>query len=103
MAKIQDDKAQHVVPFVIELLEQHQQRHTSNTGQAIPPFFIGLNGVQGAGKTVLVSILKSTLESPPHNLPTVVFSLDDLYLTHADQVNLATAQGTVCLSLSGKL
>lgn len=36
-----------------------------------------------------VSILQQTLERPPHNLPTVVFSLDDLYLTHADQVDLA--------------
>jgi len=37
-----------------------------------------------------VSIIHKTLENPPYNLPTVVFSLDDLYLTHADQVNLAS-------------
>lgn len=36
-----------------------------------------------------MSIIQNTLENPPHNLPTVVFSLDDLYLTHADQVELA--------------
>ena len=36
-----------------------------------------------------MSIIQSTLQSSPHNLPTVVFSLDDLYLTHADQVSLA--------------
>jgi D-glycerate 3-kinase len=37
-----------------------------------------------------VSIIQSGLENPPHGLPTVVFSLDDLYLTHEDQVDLAT-------------
>lgn len=36
-----------------------------------------------------MSIIQNTLENPPHNLPVVVFSLDDLYLTHQDQVNLA--------------
>lgn len=37
-----------------------------------------------------VSIIQQTLENSPYNLPTVVFSLDDLYLTHADQLNLAS-------------
>lgn len=37
-----------------------------------------------------VSNIQNHLEKPPHNVPTVVFSLDDLYLTHAEQVNLAT-------------
>lgn len=36
-----------------------------------------------------MSIIQSTLQSPAHNLPTIVFSLDDLYLTHADQLALA--------------
>jgi len=87
MPEIRDDKGQYVVPFILSLLSQHEARHSGNPGP--PPFFIGLNGVQGAGKSVLVEILKSTLTSAPHNLPTVVFSLDDLYLTHADQVALA--------------
>lgn len=38
---------------------------------------------------IKVSIIQSTLQSPPHSLPTIVFSLDDLYLTHADQISLA--------------
>jgi D-glycerate 3-kinase len=87
MPEIQDDKAQHVVPFILSLLSQYQTLHAQSSNP--PPFFIGLNGVQGAGKTVLVDILKRTLTSPPHNLSTVVFSLDDLYLTHQDQVTLA--------------
>ncbi|KAI1628186.1 glycerate kinase [Exophiala viscosa] len=87
MSEIRDDKAQHVVPFILSLLSQHQTQHANNSNP--PPFFIGLNGVQGAGKSVLVDILKKTLSSPPHNLSAVVFSLDDLYLTHGDQVLLA--------------
>ncbi|EXJ58149.1 hypothetical protein A1O7_05573 [Cladophialophora yegresii CBS 114405] len=89
MPEIIDDKAQHVVPFILSLLSEHQKAQATSSNP--PPFFIGLNGVQGAGKTVLVDILKETLTSPPHNLPTVVFSLDDLYLTHDDQVALARA------------
>ncbi|KIW66622.1 hypothetical protein PV04_05938 [Phialophora macrospora] len=89
MPEIIDDKAQHVVPFILSLLSEHQKANSTSPNP--PPFFIGLNGVQGAGKTVLVDILKKTLTSPPHNLSTVVFSLDDLYLTHEDQVSLAEA------------
>ena len=91
MAEVRDDKAPRVVPFILERLAIHQKQHESTKPAERPPFFIGLNGVQGAGKTVLVSILQETLEKPPHNLPTVVFSLDDLYLTHEDQEKLAEA------------
>ena len=80
--QITDDKSPNVVPFILS----HLQDHPKNT-----PFFIGLNGVQGAGKTVLTSTLHTTLTSPPHNLNTVVFSLDDLYLNHSDQGFLAEA------------
>lgn len=83
MTEVFDDKTPHVLPFTLSHLSKHQE-----TSPDIP-FFIGLNGVQGAGKTVLVSSLAQTLSSPPHNLPTCVFSLDDLYLTHSDQVQLA--------------
>ena len=80
MPEIYDDKSPHVLPFILSHLPNSSHKK---------PLFIGLNGVQGAGKTVLVSQISKTLRSPPHNLPTVVFSLDDLYLTHADQVELA--------------
>jgi D-glycerate 3-kinase len=89
MPEIQDDKAHYVVPFILDLLALHQKRHS--TASNPPPFFIGLNGVQGVGKTVLVSILQKTLESSPHNLSTLVFSLDDFYLTHEDQLSIAAA------------
>lgn len=34
-------------------------------------------------------MLEQTLKQPPYSLPMVVWSIDDLYLTHADQVALA--------------
>ncbi|KAL1876789.1 hypothetical protein Plec18167_005198 [Paecilomyces lecythidis] len=89
MPEIVDDKSQHCIPFLLQRLQVHQARHKDDPDA--PPFFLGLNGVQGAGKTVLVSTLQKTLRSPPYSLPTVTLSLDDIYLTHADQVALATA------------
>lgn len=116
MPEIVDDKSQHCIPFLLERLEAHQQKHANEPNP--PPFFLGLNGVQGAGKTVLVRIacvfdachcqshsilcsipidtlrqvstLRKTVQDPPYNLPTAVLSADDIYLTHADQVKLAS-------------
>ncbi|EFR05265.1 hypothetical protein MGYG_08276 [Nannizzia gypsea CBS 118893] len=84
-----DDKSEHCIPFLLTLLEVHKRKHEDNPNS--PPFFVGLNGIQGAGKTVLVSTLRSILSTAPYNLPTITFSLDDIYLTHADQQHLAAA------------
>ncbi|GJC96995.1 D-glycerate 3-kinase [Colletotrichum higginsianum] len=48
---------------------------------------IGLNGVQGVGKTTLVKALAEMLTKLGYS--TLVFSIDDLYLKHEDQVALA--------------
>lgn len=53
MSTIVDDKSEHCVPFILKSIQKHQQAH-KKTGEDVPPFFIGLNGVQGAGKTTLV-------------------------------------------------
>jgi hypothetical protein len=50
--EIVDDKSPLCIPFVLERLELHRQRYAGV--ENAPPFFLGLNGVQGAGKTVLV-------------------------------------------------
>ncbi|KAI2703632.1 hypothetical protein CBS147332_7618 [Penicillium roqueforti] len=89
MPEIVDDKSQYCIPFILDRLRVHTERHRSNP--SIPPFFIGLNGVQGAGKTVLVSALHDTLRSEPYSLAVVTLSLDDIYLDHADQIALAQA------------
>jgi len=47
-----------------------------------------MNGVQGAGKTTFVKALSDRLRQQEH-VETLVLSLDDLYLTHPDQVALA--------------
>jgi D-glycerate 3-kinase len=52
MPKIIDDKSQYCIPFLLDRLAEHQARHGDDPNA--PPFFLGLNGVQGAGKTVLV-------------------------------------------------
>ncbi|KUL87722.1 hypothetical protein ZTR_05820 [Talaromyces verruculosus] len=110
MPEIFDDKSEHCIPFLLERLKQHQARYANDPNA--PPFFLGLNGVQGVGKTVLVSpplplayiqheceklttskvsTLQKLLKSPPYSLPTVTLSLDDIYLTHADQLALANS------------
>lgn len=96
MPEIVDDKSQHCIPFLLERLRIHTERHRHANGGAAdaPPFFLGLNGVQGAGKTVLVSALQNTLRSEPYSLSVVTLSLDDIYLTHDDQVALARAHPT---------
>ncbi|CAD6589834.1 MAG: hypothetical protein ASARMPRED_004285 [Alectoria sarmentosa] len=53
--------------------------------------FVGVNGAQGSGKTTLVSTLAEKLRQPPHSLSTIVLSIDDLYLTHDLQSELAAS------------
>ncbi|KAF2431336.1 P-loop containing nucleoside triphosphate hydrolase protein [Tothia fuscella] len=79
-----DDKSEHCIPFLLERLENHQKTEDR-------PFFLGLNGVQGAGKSTLVSTLSLTLRAEPYSLSTAVLSLDDFYLRHEDQVALASS------------
>jgi D-glycerate 3-kinase len=79
--QITDDKSPLCIPFILRRLEIHRAQHPDK------PFFIGLNGVQGAGKTTLVSALKETLQG--RGLETLVCSIDDLYLKHEDQLALA--------------
>ncbi|KFY39496.1 hypothetical protein V495_05915 [Pseudogymnoascus sp. VKM F-4514 (FW-929)] len=82
--EIVDDKSSHCIPFILS-------RHAIHTASSpSTPFFIGINGVQGVGKSTLVSLLLTTLRDEC-NLATEIISLDDLYLTHADQVALAQA------------
>ncbi|KAK1596275.1 D-glycerate 3-kinase [Colletotrichum navitas] len=76
-----DDKSPLCIPFITGLLEKHSPQH------GVRPFIIGLNGVQGVGKTTLVKTLAETLTKLGHT--TLVFSIDDLYLRREDQVALA--------------
>lgn len=88
---IQDDKAQHVIPFVLSLLKRHEQAHAAfvTSHNALPPpLIVGLTAPQGAGKSLLVSLLHKSLAEERH-LPTSIFSLDDFYLPHRGLQSLA--------------
>ncbi|ROT38723.1 D-glycerate 3-kinase [Sodiomyces alkalinus F11] len=79
-----DDKSPLCIPFILTHLQAHLTSPHRNR-----PFLVGLNGVQGIGKTTLVRALATALDSQGH--PTLVLSIDDLYLRHADQLALAAA------------
>ncbi|TVY31580.1 D-glycerate 3-kinase-like protein [Lachnellula subtilissima] len=85
--QIIDDKSPHCIPFILSRLHAYQSSHPNSSR----PFIIGLNGVQGAGKTTLVSALAQTLKEK-EGLETLVLSIDDLYLKREDQVKLAKEQ-----------
>lgn len=50
MSEIVDDKSEHCISFIVELLKYK----SSESGQK--PLFVGINGAQGSGKTTLVRI-----------------------------------------------
>lgn len=81
MTTYTDDKSPICIPFI----KQHLQTHLSQSPNR--PLVIGLNGMQGVGKTTLVAPLAAALATD--NINTIVFSLDDFYLTHDEQVKLA--------------
>lgn len=91
---IVDDKSPICIPFILERLHEYETSSPSSLAvseaTARKPFIIGLNGVQGVGKTTLVQALATKLRCD-EGLETLVCSLDDLYLTHADQRALAAA------------
>ncbi|KAK3307593.1 P-loop containing nucleoside triphosphate hydrolase protein [Chaetomium strumarium] len=83
-----DDKSPICIPFLLERLAQYREQSAGKNDAR--PFIVGINGVQGVGKTTLVRALAQTLQER-EGLPTLVVSIDDFYLTHADQLALAAA------------
>lgn len=71
----------------VELIAQHIIDHL--TPQR--PLFVAVQGPQGSGKSYLTAHVQQLLQSPPHSLRVVVFSLDDLYLPHEALVSLAAS------------
>lgn len=60
--------------------------HARTLGRA---FVLGINGPQGAGKTTLARFLETSFAALAQ--PAVAVSIDDFYLTRAEQVALAAA------------
>ena len=50
MPEIVDDKSEHCMPFIVELLKHKR------SGSGETPLFVGINGAQGSGKTTMVRI-----------------------------------------------
>ena len=65
-----------------------QQRSTS-------PFFLGVSGAQGSGKSTFCRLLSTWLEAE-HGLRTVELSMDDVYLRRADRLKLAESVHPLC-------
>lgn len=84
-AQFTDDKSPICIPFILTRLKLHQQANSANDSP--PPLVIGLNGLQGVGKSTLVVPLAEALERK--GIPTLVCSIDDFYLTHEQQLALA--------------
>ncbi|KAJ6259624.1 hypothetical protein Dda_5262 [Drechslerella dactyloides] len=78
MSSLGIDKDDVVLSFLLPLLEHQKAREPPRR-----PLVVGLTGLQGSGKSHLVSSLAKRLSSDPHNLRVAVFSVDDVYLPFA--------------------
>ena len=63
------------------------KRITTEANRSGRTFVVGLCGAQGSGKSTAAAVLKVLLEA--HGISTAVLSLDDLYLTRAERLELA--------------
>lgn len=64
------------------------QRIAAHHQQLNRPLLVGVNGAQGTGKSTLALFLQALLQQQ-FNLPCARFSLDDIYLTKAERLDLA--------------
>jgi len=91
-----------VALWVLSRLDAHHAAHEGSTGASAkpPPHVVGLSAPQGCGKTTLVEALVAVFEA--EGLVVASLSVDDLYLTRAEQVALAEREaGNPLLELRG--
>ncbi len=75
------------IPLADKFFSEHQAG-SKNINTDKSPFFIGINGCQGSGKSTLSKFLAEYLQHK-YNLSVVVLSLDDFYLSKAKRQLLA--------------
>jgi D-glycerate 3-kinase len=63
------------------------ERILLNAQSSQRPYFVGINGCQGSGKTTLTDFLSAWLEAQGLNIASM--SLDDFYLTKKERLSLA--------------
>ncbi|KAJ2024520.1 hypothetical protein GGI10_000148 [Coemansia sp. RSA 2530] len=92
--QVMSAKVQRTGDFILRKLAQKQSLlSTTSNGNVLksaPPLVVGINGAQGSGKTTLVRGLVEFLRA--RNIASVGFSLDDIYLPHREQQELAQTQ-----------
>jgi D-glycerate 3-kinase len=82
MTMIQPASTEPIARYVAKL---HEQR-CSQSRRPDRPLLVAISGPQGSGKSTVVKAVAERLGAK--NLKVVEFSLDDVYLTHSDQVKL---------------
>jgi D-glycerate 3-kinase len=86
-SKIHERDIERVLSFVHPFISQHLDAQSSISTRG--PFFLGLTGLQGSGKSSWTEALVTSLQRN-FNYNTISLSLDDLYLDHDELVNLRT-------------
>lgn len=76
---INQDKLPLCINFIRDRLQTHRAVNPKTSSK---PLYLGLNGMQGVGKTTLVSQLQKELSGV--GISCVVLSIDDLYRTYTD-------------------
>ena len=59
---------------------------------------VGVNGAQGSGKSTLCDVLKCITESSSFRLNVAIISIDDVYLTRNERLDLASSIHPLCAS-----
>src|SRR5262245_22791600 len=72
-----------LLPFYLPLADHIAARRAAKGG----PLTVGIQGLQGAGKSTLVSLLQRVLNDEA-GLAVACLSIDDLYLTRAERADL---------------
>lgn len=80
----------HFVPLALEIINQQSKKAVNNltTGTTPKPYFVGVNGCQGSGKSTLSDFLCHYIEHQT-NLKVIVLSLDDFYFSQQNRAQLA--------------